>query len=59
MTYRAFRRERAHSSIIFELVSGYGTVGISLGTPYSATSFCAAWSPVSKRERRLAQMRSQ
>lgn len=35
-------------NIIFELVSAYGTVGLSLGTPYANYSFCGAFKPLSK-----------
>ena len=35
-------------SIIFEVVSAYGTVGLSLGVPYDAYSFCGAWQVLSK-----------
>lgn len=35
-------------SIIFEVVSAYGTVGLSLGLPYADTSFCGAWKKLSK-----------
>ncbi|PNS17339.1 hypothetical protein CAC42_7022 [Sphaceloma murrayae] len=33
---------------IFETVSGYGTVGISIGVPYDNFSFCGAWTTLSK-----------
>lgn len=35
-------------NIIFEVVSGYGTVGISVGVPTAAYSFCGAWHTASK-----------
>lgn len=35
-------------SIIFEVVSGYGTVGFSLGVPYDDYSFCGVWRSLSK-----------
>jgi potassium uptake Trk family protein len=35
-------------SIIFEVVSAYGTVGLSLGVPYDNYSFCGAWHVLSK-----------
>ena len=35
-------------NIIFETVSGYGTVGISTGVPWNAYSFCGAWHKLSK-----------
>lgn len=35
-------------SIIFEVVSAYGTVGLSLGVPYDSYSFCGAWKKLSK-----------
>ncbi|KAH9922903.1 cation transport protein-domain-containing protein [Fomitopsis serialis] len=35
-------------SIIFELVSAYGTVGLSLGVPYANFSFCGALHTLSK-----------
>ncbi|OQU95897.1 hypothetical protein CLAIMM_02057 [Cladophialophora immunda] len=34
--------------IIFETVSAYGTVGLSLGVPYDDYSFCGAWQSLSK-----------
>ena len=34
--------------IIFETVSAYGTVGLSLGVPYNNYSFCGAWQSLSK-----------
>lgn len=35
-------------NVIFEVVSGYGTVGISIGVPNEAYSFCGAWRTLSK-----------
>ncbi|KAI0059918.1 hypothetical protein BV25DRAFT_1918057 [Artomyces pyxidatus] len=35
-------------NIVFELVSAYGTVGLSLGVPYANYSLCGAFSPLSK-----------
>ncbi|KAJ3551624.1 hypothetical protein NM688_g4595 [Phlebia brevispora] len=35
-------------AVIFELVSGYGTVGLSLGIPYANYSFSGAWHTMSK-----------
>ncbi|KAI9695015.1 MAG: hypothetical protein M1822_000632 [Bathelium mastoideum] len=35
-------------SIIFEVVSAYGTVGLSLGVPYDNYSFSGAWRKLSK-----------
>ena len=35
-------------NIIFEVVSGYGTVGISVGVPDQAYSFCGSWHALSK-----------
>ncbi|KIW99816.1 uncharacterized protein Z518_10744 [Rhinocladiella mackenziei CBS 650.93] len=35
-------------NIIFETVSAYGCVGISMGVPWNAYSFCGAWHTVSK-----------
>lgn len=34
--------------ILFEVVSAYGTVGLSLGVPYDNYSFCGAWQTLSK-----------
>jgi Trk-type K+ transport system membrane component len=34
--------------IMFEVISGYGTVGLSMGYPGMATSFCGVWSNPSK-----------
>jgi len=35
-------------NVIFETVSAYGTVGISVGVPNAAYSFCGAWHTLSK-----------
>ncbi|KAI4731793.1 TrkH-domain-containing protein [Aureobasidium sp. EXF-10728] len=35
-------------NVIFEVVSGYGTVGISVGVPDNAYSFCGSWHKLSK-----------
>lgn len=35
-------------NILFEVVSGYGTVGISVGLPNVAYSFCGGWHALSK-----------
>ena len=35
-------------SVIFEVVSAYGTVGLSLGVPYANYSFCGTWHTTSK-----------
>ncbi|KLO13675.1 TrkH-domain-containing protein [Schizopora paradoxa] len=35
-------------SIVFELISAYGTVGLSLGVPYASYSLSGAFSPLSK-----------
>ncbi|KIW34523.1 uncharacterized protein PV07_01299 [Cladophialophora immunda] len=35
-------------NIIFEVVSGYGCVGISVGVPWNNYSFCGAWHLASK-----------
>jgi Trk-type K+ transport system membrane component len=35
-------------NFIFELVSAYGCVGISVGVPWDAYSFCGSWSTLSK-----------
>ena len=35
-------------NFIFEIVSGYGCVGISVGVPWDAYSFCGAWHTLSK-----------
>ncbi|KAK3719147.1 hypothetical protein LTR37_004711 [Vermiconidia calcicola] len=35
-------------SVIFEVVSAYGNIGLSLGVPYSESSFSAAWHVLSK-----------
>jgi Trk-type K+ transport system membrane component len=34
--------------VIFEVVSGYGCVGISVGVPDDAYSFCGSWHTLSK-----------
>jgi len=34
--------------IIFEIVSAYGNVGLSLGFPNVPVSFCGVWSPISQ-----------
>jgi len=34
--------------ILFEVISGYGTVGLSLGFPGVNASFCATWTTLSK-----------
>ena len=33
---------------IFEIISAYGTVGISVGVPWASWSFCGSWSTLSK-----------
>ncbi|KAK3079949.1 hypothetical protein LTS18_003525, partial [Coniosporium uncinatum] len=46
-----FERDPATFSvfnIIFEVVSGYATVGISVGVPWNAYSFSGAWHKLSK-----------
>ena len=46
-----FERDPATFSVfnfIFEIVSGYGCVGISVGVPYDAYSFCGSWHTLSK-----------
>ncbi|KAL9077859.1 MAG: hypothetical protein Q9157_003215 [Trypethelium eluteriae] len=46
-----FERDPATYSvlnIIFEVVSGYACVGISIGLPYAAYSFCGSWHVLSK-----------
>ncbi|PSK48659.1 hypothetical protein B9Z65_70 [Elsinoe australis] len=46
-----FEKDPATFSVfntIFETVSGYGTVGISVGVPYDNYSFCGSWSTLSK-----------
>jgi Trk-type K+ transport system membrane component len=46
-----FERDPATFSVfnvIFEVVSGYGCVGISVGLPDQAYSFCGAWHKFSK-----------
>jgi Trk-type K+ transport system membrane component len=35
-------------NVVFEVVSGYGTVGISVGLPNEAFSFCGGWHVLSK-----------
>ena len=35
-------------NVIFEVVSAYGCVGISVGLPNEAYSFCGAWRTLSK-----------
>lgn len=35
-------------NVLFEVVSAYGTVGISVGVPYADYSFCGAWHTLSK-----------
>ncbi|KAK4641940.1 hypothetical protein QC761_505260 [Podospora bellae-mahoneyi] len=35
-------------NVIFEVVSAYGCVGISVGVPHDSYSFCGVWHPVSK-----------
>ncbi|KAF2668432.1 TrkH-domain-containing protein [Microthyrium microscopicum] len=35
-------------NVVFETVSAYGTVGISVGVPNAAYSFCGAWHKLSK-----------
>ncbi|KAK4236468.1 cation transport protein-domain-containing protein [Achaetomium macrosporum] len=35
-------------NVIFEVVSAYGCVGISVGVPYDAFSFCGSWPTASK-----------
>ncbi|QIW97609.1 hypothetical protein AMS68_003127 [Peltaster fructicola] len=35
-------------NFLFEIVSGYGCVGISVGVPYDAYSFCGSWQTLSK-----------
>jgi Trk-type K+ transport system membrane component len=35
-------------NVLFEVVSGYGTVGISIGAPGQNYSFCGAWHATSK-----------
>jgi Trk-type K+ transport system membrane component len=35
-------------NVIFEVVSGYGCVGISVGVPWGEYSFCGSWHKLSK-----------
>lgn len=35
-------------NVIFEVVSGYGCVGISIGVPWAEYSFCGSWHVLSK-----------
>lgn len=35
-------------NVVFEVVSAYGCVGISVGLPYAAYSFCGSWHVLSK-----------
>ena len=35
-------------SVIFEVVSAYGNIGLSLGVPYNSYSFSGAWHVLSK-----------
>lgn len=35
-------------NVIFEVVSAYGCVGISVGVPYDAFSFCGSWRTAAK-----------
>ena len=35
-------------NVIFEIVSAYGSVGISVGVPWAAYSFCGVWHTLSK-----------
>ena len=47
----SFERDPVNFSVfnyIFEIISGYGTVGISVGVPNQAYSFCGAWHTASK-----------
>lgn len=44
-------------NFIFEIVSGYGCVGISTGVPWDAYSFCGAWKTLSKLILCLVMMR--
>ncbi|GME23272.1 Cation transporter [Neofusicoccum parvum] len=46
-----FERDPANFSVfnvIFETVSGYGCVGVSVGVTYDAFSFCGSWHKLSK-----------
>ena len=47
----SFERDPVHFSVfnyIFEIISAYGCVGISVGVPNDAYSFCGAWHTGSK-----------
>lgn len=35
-------------NFLFDIVSGYGCVGISVGVPWDAYSFCGSWQTLSK-----------
>lgn len=46
-----FERDPVNFSVfnfLFEIVSGYGCVGISVGIPWNAYSFCGTWHTLSK-----------